>query len=140
MRGSLSDRLVYVLLGLLALILVGMLLASWRVVLYPFLLVIGVSILFGFIRRIQEGNSRVPVLTAGSVVVLFFILFIWLDILSGGEPTGSTNYILGMTPTTALYVIGIPILVALPGLLYALTFTREDLHAPAVGRGEEGGS
>lgn len=136
MRGSFSDRLVYVLLGLLALILVGMLLASWRIVLYPFFLVIGVSILFGFIRRIGGGDSRVPALTAGSVVVLFFILFIWVDILSGGEPTGSTNYILGMTPTTALYVIGVPILVALPGLLYALTFTREDVGTIPEERGE----
>lgn len=140
MRGSLSDRLVYVLLGLLALILVGMLLASWRVVLYPFLLVIGVSILFGFIRRIREGDSRVPALTAGSVVVLFFILFIWVDVLSGGEPTGSTNYIFGMTPAMAVYVIGVPILVALPSLLYALTFTREDLDSPTAGRSEERGS
>ena len=56
MRGSLSDRLVYILLGLLALILLGMLLASWRVVLYPFLVVIGVSILFGFVRRFREGE------------------------------------------------------------------------------------
>jgi hypothetical protein len=131
MRGSLTDRLVYVLLGLLVLILLGMLLASWRVVLYPFLVVIGVSILFGFVRRFRDGGSRGPAfLTAGGVVVSFFVLFIWLDILSGGEPTGSTNYILGMTPATALYVIGVPILVALTGLSYALTFTREDLEAP----------
>ncbi|MBA2692090.1 MAG: hypothetical protein H0U65_06295, partial [Rubrobacter sp.] len=95
MRGSLSDRLVYILLGLLALILIGMLLASWRIVLYPFLLVVGISILFGFVRRIQEGDSLVPALVAGSVVVLFFILFIWVDVLSGGEPTGSTNYVFG---------------------------------------------
>ncbi|CAN5456467.1 MAG: hypothetical protein ACR2N0_13670 [Rubrobacteraceae bacterium] len=139
MRGSLSDRLVYVLLGLLALILIGMLLASWRVVLYPFLLVVGVSILFGFIRRISDGNSLVPALVAGSVVVLFFILFIWVDILSGGEPTGSTNYVFGMTPAMAVYVIGVPILVALPSLLYALTFTREDLETPPAAHNEEGG-
>jgi predicted acyltransferase len=105
-----------------------MLLASWRIVLYPFLLVVGISILFGFVRRIQEGDSLVPALVAGSVVVLFFILFIWVDVLSGGEPPGSTNYVFGMTPAMAVYVIGVPILVALPSLLYALTFTREDLE------------
>lgn len=134
MGWKLSDWLVYAMLGLMVVILIGMLTGSWRVVLYPFLLVIGISIILGFVRQIAGGRSAVALASAGGVVALFFVLFVWVDLLSGGEPTGSTAYILGMTPVTALYVIGVPLLVALPGLLYALTFTREDVD-PALSDG-----
>jgi hypothetical protein len=123
-RNDLSDRLMYALLLLSGLILVGMLISSWRVVLYPFLLIMGISILFGF-----RSDSRGPGawLMAGGVVLAFGVVFGVVDFLSGGEPTGSTNYVLGMTPVTAIYLISIPVLVMLVGLLYALSFTREDL-------------
>jgi len=123
---GLSNRLIYALLGLVILMLIGMLISSWRVVLYPLLPVIGISILFGYTRELP--SRKWPLLIAGSVVVLFGLLFTVLDIMTGGEPTGSTNYVLGMTPPMALYIISFPSIVVLTGILYGLTFKQEDVQ------------
>lgn len=123
---ELSNRLIYAVLGLVVLMLVGMLLSSWRVILYPLIFLIGISILFGYTKELP--GKKWPLVVAGSIVVLYGLLFIMLDILTGGEPTGSTNYILGMTPPMALYIISFPILVILAGVLYGLTFKQEDVQ------------
>lgn len=124
---ELSDRLIYALLGLMVLMIIGMLASSWRMILYPVILVMGISILFGSLRELPDRKR--PLLVAGSVVGLFGLLFITIDIMTGGEPTGrSTNYVLGMTPPTALYMISFPLLVVLAGVLYALTFQQEDVE------------
>lgn len=106
--------------------LLGMLLSSWRIILYPLLLVIGIAILFGYTRELS--GRRWPFLVAGSVVVLYGVLFLVIDVMTGGEPTGSTDYVLGMTPPMALYVLGFPVLIILAGLLYGLTFKQEDVE------------
>ena len=129
----LSDRLIYVVLGLVTLMLIGMLLSSWRVIVYPLILLIGVSILFGYTKELP--GRKWPLLVAGSVVVLYGLLFVVLDVLTGGEPTGSTNYVLGMTPPMALYVISFPLLVILAGVLYGLTFKEEDVQEVIEERG-----
>lgn len=122
---QLSDRLIYALGGLAILMIIGMLASSWRMILYPIILVMGISILFGNLRELPDRKQSL--LVAGLVVVLFGSLFIVIDIMTGGDPTGrSTNYVLGMTPPTALYMIGFPLLVVLAGVLYALTFQQED--------------
>ena len=123
---ELSNRLIYAVLGLTVMILIGMLLSSWRVILYPLILVIGISILFGYTRELP--GRKWPLMVAGSIVVLYGLLFVVLDILSAGEPTGSTNYVLGMTPPMALYIISFPLLVILAGILYGLTFKQEDVQ------------
>ena len=123
---ELSNRMIYVVLGLVVLMLVGMLLSSWRVILYPLTFLIGISILFGYTRELP--GKKWPLLVAGSVVVLYGLLFVLLDLLTGGEPTGSTNYVLGMTPPMALYIISFPLLVILAGVLYGLTFQQEDVQ------------
>ncbi len=121
-----SNRMIYAVLGLVVLILVGMLLSSWRVILYPLIFLIGISILFGYTRELP--GKKWPLVVAGSIVVLYGLLFVVLDILTGGEPTGSTNYVLGMTPPMALYIISFPLLVILAGVLYGLTFVQEDVQ------------
>jgi hypothetical protein len=119
---------MYVLLGLTVLMLIGMLTGSWRVILYPFLLVVGVSILFGFTREI--GNRSRPLLVAGPVVILFVVLFLVLDISTGMQPTGSASRVLGMTPPMAWYLLGFPPLAILVGVLYAVTFQNEEPETP----------
>lgn len=123
---QLSDRLIYALGGLAILMIIGMFTSSWRLILYSAILLMGISILFGFLRELP-GRKR-PLLVAGSVVVLFGALFIAIDVMTGGDPTGrSTNYVLGMTPPTALYMISFPLVVVLAGVLYGLTFQQEDV-------------
>jgi len=133
-----SNRLMYALLGLTALILLGMLTGSWRAILYPFLLVVGISILFGFTREI--GRSRRPLLVAGPVVVLFAVLFVVLDVTTGMQATGSASRVLGMTPPMAWYLLGFPPLVVLAGVLYAVTFQNEEPESPQQPRQAEGGN
>lgn len=124
---QLSDRLIYALGGLAILMIIGMFASSWRMILYPVILVMGISILFGSLSELPDRKR--PLLVAGSIVVLFGLLFTSIDIMTGGDPTGrSTNYVLGMTPPTALYMISFPLLVVLAGLLYALTFQQEDVQ------------
>lgn len=123
---ELSNRLMYAVLGLVALMLVGMMLSSWRVVLYPLILVIGICILFGYTRELP--GRKWPLAVAGSIIVLYGLLFVVLDVMTGGEPTGSTDYVLGMTPPMALYIISFPLLVILAGVLYGLTFKQEDIQ------------
>jgi hypothetical protein len=130
-----SNRLIYATLGLSVLILIGMLTSSWRVVLYPFLLIIAICMLFGFAT---SARGRVTtLLMCFGVAAGYAFIFGWVDAISGGEPTGSTNYVLGMTPVTALYLIGVPLLVVVVGLLYALTFTREDLPTGGAGNADD---
>ncbi|CAN5723818.1 hypothetical protein BH24ACT22_BH24ACT22_15190 [soil metagenome] len=123
---ELSNRMIYAVLGLVVLMLVGMLLSSWRVILYPLIFLIGISILFGYTKELP--GRKWPILVAGSMVVLYGLLFVVLDFMTGGEPTGSTNYVLGMTPPMALYIISFPLLVILAGVLYGLTFKQEDVQ------------
>lgn len=123
---ELSNRLIYAVLGLVVLMLVGMLLSSWRVILYPLILLIGISILFGYTRELP--GRKWPLLVAGSVVVLYGLLFIVIDVMTGGEPTGTTNYVLGMIPPMALYIISFPLLIVMAGVLYGLTFKQEDVQ------------
>lgn len=124
---QLSDRLIYALGGLAILMIIGMFASSWRMILYPVILVMGISILFGSLSELPDRKR--PLLVAGSIVVLFGLLFTSIDIMTGGDPTGrSTNYVLGMTPPTALYMISFPLLTVLAGLLYALTFRQEDVE------------
>lgn len=123
---ELTNRLIYATLGLVILMLAGMLLSSWRVVLYPLILLIGISILLGYTRELP--GKKWPLLVAGSMVVLYGLLFVVLDLMTGGEPTESTNYVLGMTPPMALYIISFPLLVILAGVLYGLTFKQEDVQ------------
>ncbi len=121
-----SNRLIYAFLGLTVLMLVGMLLSSWRVVLYPLIPVIGICILFGYTRELP--GRKWPLAVAGSIVILYGLLFVVLDLMTGGEPTGRTDYVLGMTPPMALYIISFPLLVILAGVLYGLTFKQEDVQ------------
>lgn len=130
-----TDRLVMLLLVLACIMLIGMLTASWRVVLYPYLVVIGVIILLGVGTR----RSHDPVLRwMGIGVPLgYFALYLWLEVAMRGEPGESSNLVFGLVPTTAIYFLAIwPFGLVVAGL-YALFHGRimsdDDpgtLHAP----------
>lgn len=122
MARNLLNRLIYAMLGLVVLIIVGMLIASWRMVLYPFLLIVGISILFGLTRAVQR-NRSVLLLPIG-VVVLLVALYGWLDSMSVADPDGE-GIVLGLAPTTALYFFGIMPAFLLVGLAFSLTFSQD---------------
>jgi hypothetical protein len=120
---SFPDKLIYTLLFLVSLTLIGMITASWRIILYPYLIVIGIAILLGMLKNVKKNPRKIwiPI----SVSAIYIILYAWLDIMTIGSPTGGDTYILGLTPSMALYVLGIWPFANVICLLYAWTFFDE---------------
>ncbi|MCW1929410.1 hypothetical protein [Bhargavaea beijingensis] len=120
-----SDRIMYLFSGLIGLSLVGMFLESWRLILYPYLVVIGVAITVGMWNVVKKrpGMLWVPILIAGGYLALFIIL----DVITRNDPAGGSSYVLGMTPGLAIYLLGILPLAVLASLIYALIFDPGDV-------------
>ncbi|MEK3937340.1 hypothetical protein MKY41_18775 [Sporosarcina sp. FSL W7-1349] len=120
---SYSDKLIYSLLFFVSLSLIGMLTASWRLILYSYLFVIGLAILTGILKSVKENPRKIwiPI----TVSIAYFMLYGWLDIMTIDSPTGGSSFIFGLTPSLALYVLCIWPLANLICLLYAWTFTNE---------------
>lgn len=121
---SFIDKLIYTLLSLVTIIFIGTITGSWRFILYPYLIVIGIAILFGILKNVKQNPRKmwIPV----SVVIVYIILYAWLDIMTIDTPTGGSKYIFGLTPSMALYILGIWPLANLICLLYAWTFSKEE--------------
>lgn len=119
-----TDKLIYSLLVFTGIMIVGMFLASWRLILYAYLIMIGISILFGLLRHVKVNRSFmwIPIGTS----IAYLTLYVWLDLITLGSPNGGEGLILGMTPATALYFLGIWPLSVLVSLLYAWTFPAEE--------------
>ncbi|MET3576317.1 hypothetical protein ACFFIY_00745 [Bhargavaea ullalensis] len=122
-----SDRIMYLFSGLIVLSLLGMFMQSWRLILYPYLLVIGIVITLGMWKAVKKSRAKlwVPGLVAGG----YLALFISLDVITRSDPAGGSGYILGMTPSLALYLLGILPLAVIASLLYALLFDGSDTEA-----------
>lgn len=121
---SFIDKLIYTLLSLVIITFIGTITGSWRFILYPYLIVIGIAILFGILKNVKQNPWKmwIPV----SVVIVYIILYAWLDIMTIDTPTGGSKYIFGLTPSMALYILGIWPLANLICLLYAWTFSKEE--------------
>lgn len=117
------DKVIYLFLVLVSLTFVGMIFQSWRMILYPYLLVIGITVFIGLWKSIKRIPTKIwiPVI----VSVIYIVLYGGLDFISRDSLTGGDYYIFGLTPTMALYLIGLLPLAVLICLLYALTFTSE---------------
>lgn len=116
------DKMMYAFLLLVSLILIGMILGSWRMVLYPYLIVIGLSMIFGLLKDIEEDSRKlwIPVVVSS----IYLILYIAYDMITVQSPTGGTDFVFGLTPAMALYIMGIWPMAVLVCLLYAWTFSN----------------
>lgn len=108
------------LLVLMVVMLIGMLTGSWRAVLYPYLVVIGLCLAVGLVKAICRWKHLIALPVA--VPVLYLALFVVLDVLTVKEPTGGSGTVFGLVPSTALYLLGIWPLALVLTLLYAWTF------------------
>ena len=122
MKALSTDRLVTLLLVLVSIMLVGMLTASWRVVLYPYLVVIGIVILLGVGRR--RHHDRVLMGLGVGVTLVYLALYLWLDMTMGSELGASTDLIAGVVPTTAIYFFAIWPFGLVVAALYAVLHRR----------------
>src|SRR5699024_7492819 len=151
-----SDKMIYLFLVLIVVSLVGMLIDAWRLILYPYLIVVGLMILFGLWKPIKRYASKKSVFAylglliyliifilfcllkliklyaskksvlAYLVSLIYLIMFISLDIITRDSLSGGESLIFGLTPSMALYMTIIFPAGSIVCLLYALTF-QDDL-------------
>ncbi|HEY8343382.1 MAG TPA: hypothetical protein VIK75_10390 [Calditerricola sp.] len=129
-----DDRAMVALLALVVVMLVGMLTGSWRAVLYPYLVVIGLCLAVGLVEAIRRWRRLIILPVA--VTVLYLGLFVLLDVLTGKEPTGGSGTVFGLVSSTALYLLGIWPLALVLALLYAWTFDHASQAAGVSGKGK----
>ncbi len=122
MRTTSTDRLVLLMLVLVSIMLVGMLTSSWRVVLYPYLVLVGVVILLGVGQRRQ--HDRVLMGLGIGVTVVYLALYLWLDVAMTSELGASKTLIGGVVPTTAIYFFAIWPFGLVVAALYAVLHRR----------------
>lgn len=122
MKATSTDGLVTLMLVLVSIMLVGMLTASWRVVLYPYLVVVGVVILLGLGKR--RHHDRVLMGLGVGVTLAYLALYLWLDVAMTPELGSSTNLIGGLVPTTAIYFLAIWPFGLVVAALYAVLHRR----------------
>lgn len=111
-----DDHLAVAVLVLGGAALAGMLLATWQLVLYPSLLLMGVLLALALSGRPRAVRAGVAV----GVTALLVALFAVLHLMGIAAPSGSGSF-LGWDPMTALYLFVVGPAFVLVGLLYALT-------------------
>lgn len=121
----LVSKLIYGLLGLVIVLIIGMLTSSWRLILYPYVIIIGLSMLFGILKSLKQKHILIfaPVL----ITLLLLILFLSLDIITVRSPFGGSGYVLGMTPSIAIVLLGIWPTAILVTLAFRWTFGTDEL-------------
>lgn len=122
-----SDRLAPVLLVLVAAALVGMVVGSWELVLYPTLLTVGTLLAMALARRGLAMRGL-----AIAVTTLLLVLYGVLHAMGIAAPSGDGT-VLGWDPMTALYLFLVGPAFLLVGLLHGLldrpTPDTTDAHA-----------
>lgn len=122
MKAISTDRLVILMLALVSIMLVGMLTTSWRVVLYPYLVVVGVVILLGVGQR--RHHDRVLLGLGAGVTLVYLALYLWFDVAMDSELGSNTDLIGGVVPSTAIYFFAIWPFGLVVAALYAILHRR----------------
>lgn len=119
-----SNKMIYLFLILVTLSLLGMILGSWRIILYPYLIIIGLMILFGVWDPIKPYTSKKSSV-AYIISIVYFVFFIILDRLISNSLTGGDGFIFGLTPSMAFFMTTIFPSGTIVCLLYALMFESD---------------
>ncbi|WP_100330305.1 hypothetical protein [Bacillus xiapuensis] len=104
----------------------GMILHSWRVIIYSYILVIGLILTIGLGRYIQKNKSFLFFPIASSS--LFFLLFALADLLGVGEKMAggdSRVYVMGLVPTSAVFLYGVASMILVIPLFYAWSHHKQ---------------
>lgn len=117
-------KLIYGMLTLFILMVVGMLTSSWRVILYSYILIIGVSFLLDLpkMNGLRRSHFMIPI----SFTAVLLVLFIWIDFTFTHTPLNGKNYVFGLVPTTAVAFLGFWPLIIIATLIYAWTFPKSE--------------
>ncbi|PAE33765.1 hypothetical protein [Bacillus sp. 7884-1] len=125
-----SNRFVYASTALLVLIIIGMLVGSFRLIIYPYIVLVGILLLIGLAKKIIVNKKIIWIPTI--VTFLFLLLQGWLDIATLHSPIGGGNLILGFTISTAIYYVGIWTLCASFSLIYVWTFSKPEVKKSSI--------
>lgn len=120
---STVDKIIYTMTTLIAVMLIGMFLSSWRLIIYPYTFVIGLTLCLGMIRTITRNNFYLLIPT--SISLIYLLLYGILDVITTSDPLGGTSYIVGMAPSMAVFLLGIWPMSIVVCLLYAWHITKE---------------
>ncbi|MBM7649598.1 hypothetical protein JOC78_002572 [Bacillus ectoiniformans] len=115
------------LLFIITVMITGMMLSSWRIIIYSYLAAMGVILAISLASYIQKNKSFIlfPVFITG----LFYGLFILADAYGLGSETAggsSTSYLFGLVPTTAVFLYGIASMILIVPLLYAINHRKQE--------------
>lgn len=105
----------------------GMMLNSWRIIIYSYLAAIGVILAISLASFIQKNRSFLlfPVF----ITVLFYALFTLADVYGLGSETAggnSTSYLFGLVPTTAIFLYGIASMILIVPMFYAINHKKQE--------------
>jgi hypothetical protein len=125
-----SNRFVYASVALLVLIIIGMLVGSFRLIIYPYLVLVGILLFIGLAKKIKVNKKIIWIPTI--VTFLFLLLQGWLDLATLSSPIGGENLIFGFTISTAIYYLGIWTLCASFSLIYVWTFSQPQVEQSSI--------
>jgi hypothetical protein len=125
-----SNRAIYAVGTLLAFITIGMLLGSFRLIIYPYICILGLLFISGIGQSMKMNKKirRFPLI----LTVLFLILFIGLDYVTLDSPIGDGDLFFGLSSSSAIYYLGIWILCLIVSMIYAWAFKQQDSKYYAV--------
>lgn len=115
-----SNKSVYAFAVLLLLVIIGMLTGSFRLVIYPYMLIVGLLLLGGLTKKLNVNKKLIWIPTV--ITVLFLLLQLCLDLVTLHSPIGNGKLIFGITTSTAIYYLGIWLVCASISLIYSRTF------------------
>jgi hypothetical protein len=125
-----SNRFVYASVALLVLIIIGMLVGSFRLIIYPYLVLVGILLFIGLAKKIKVNKKIIWIPTL--VTFLFLLLQGWLDLTTLSSPIGGENLIFGFTISTAIYYLGIWTLCASFSLIYVWAFSQPQVEQSSI--------
>jgi hypothetical protein len=118
-----KDVGILLLLAGSVLILIGMLATSWKLILYPYFVMIGIILTIGLEKILQHNKHLIIIPTVSSAI--FIILFMLLDVNGWTSATGGgneTKYLLGLVPTTFIYLVFVSSITIFLSFLYIWFF------------------
>lgn len=125
-----SNKSAYAFATLLLLVIIGLLIGSFRLVIYPYMVIVGLLLMGGLAKKLNVNKKIIWIPTV--VTTLFLLLQIWLDLVTLHSPIGNGTLIFGITPSTAIYYLGIWLICASFSLIYAWTFNRPEEKQSAI--------
>jgi MFS superfamily sulfate permease-like transporter len=109
------------------LILIGMFAASWKLILYPYFVMVGIILAIGLGKILQQTKHLIiiPLVSSAMFIILFMLLDAngWTSATGGGN---ETKYFLGLVPTTFIYLVFVSSTVILLSFLYIWGFSYQN--------------